>query len=324
VDLASPGAMFNAGALILGIVWLQVSDLPSSARFLLRVAVASAAVSFVFVALVLFAPRTLPSMVLVLMPSRLMNFNAMVFAALAIGLLAARPKLWTYAVLAGVLAGILFEYTLPSLGIASMVLFYEGLALWKMPPTPGLHAPGLQEPGLQNKTRPTYVGGALRAVALAVCLVAAYHTMRMSRPQAEMFRDRTNDPFFAAVASEREGLLATAGSYHLVQLYTRRPVLIDGGGLDGLVYAPEGAPMAERILRDVYGLDYFNPPPGARSQGLIPHDLTRAAWESYSGDKWRAIRRTYQVTQVLTPGDWTLNLPVVAQDHRFRLYRTPE
>ena len=129
-----------------------------------------------------------------------------------------------------------------------------------------------------------------RVVQLVVVLIGrAYHTMQMSRPQAEMFRDRTNDPFFKVVAAEREGLLATAGSYHLVQLYTRRPVLIDGGGLDGLVYAPEGAPMAERILRDVYGLDYFNPPPGARSQGLIPHDLTRAAWESYSPDKWRDI-----------------------------------
>ena len=62
-----------------------------------------------FVALVLLAPQSLPTTVLVLMPSRLMNFNAMMFAALIIGLLAARPRLWSYAVLAGVLVGMLLR-----------------------------------------------------------------------------------------------------------------------------------------------------------------------------------------------------------------------
>lgn len=119
-------------------------------------------------------------------------------------------------------------------------------------------------------------------------------------------------------------MLATGGDLHLVQLRTRRPVVIDGGGLDGLPYAVAGAPEMVRILRDIYGIDFFHPPPEAHGIGMIPSSFNRRIWEAYSTDRWKEIRREYNVTQVMTYNDWTLRLPIVAQNARALLYEIPE
>jgi len=160
-------------------------------------------------------------------------------------------------------------------------------------------------------------------LGVAVLLLAAGLTWRVSAPRETIFRDRTNDPFFATIAADRRGLVVTAGSFQLVQLYTRRPVLLDGGALDTMVYAPEGGPAAARILRDVYGIDFFNPPAELRSGSIVPHELCRAVWARYSREKWREIRRTYNVTQVVTRADYTLDLPMAAENQWFRVYRIP-
>jgi hypothetical protein len=164
---------------------------------------------------------------------------------------------------------------------------------------------------------------AVRAVALAVLALSAAATLAAPYP-ARVFLDRTNDPFFAQVAAEQRGLLITSGTYHLVQLYTRRPVLLDAGGLDSLPYAPESGPAMERVLRDVYQIDLFHPPPDVRGAGAIPHGYNRPVWESFSREKWLSIRRSYDVTQVLTRSDYHLNLPIAVENSSFRLYRIPD
>jgi hypothetical protein len=101
-------------------------------------------------------------------------------------------------------------------------------------------------------------------------------------------------------------------------------VLLDGGGLDSLPYAPESAPAMDRVLRDVYQIDLFHPPIQAKGTGMIPHSVNKAAWERYSRDKWREIGHAYNVTQVLSFSDYELDLPIAAQTSTLRLYRIPE
>jgi hypothetical protein len=143
------------------------------------------------------------------------------------------------------------------------------------------------------------------------------------RPADAVFLDRTNNQALAKVAKGR-GMLVTGGDIKLIQLRTRRPVLVDGGGLDGLPYALESGPALERILRDVYAIDLFNPPEEARGRGTIPNEVNRSVWERFSRDQWLLIRRTYDVTQVMTPPGWALALPVVAHDPGFVVYDVPD
>ena len=128
---------------------------------------------------------------------------------------------------------------------------------------------------------------------------------------------------YAAISAERKGVLATAGTFHLVQLYTRRPVLLDGGALDTLTYAPASGPAMERILHDVYDIDFFNPPRELRGSAWIPHEFNRPVWEGYTRQKWEEIGRTFDVTQVLTRANYVLDLPIVVEQSGLKLYWIP-
>lgn len=159
-------------------------------------------------------------------------------------------------------------------------------------------------------------------LALGLGAVEAADAVRARR---DRFTDWRSDPVLAAVASGgTAGLVATAGDLHLVQLRTRRPLLLDGSTLDVLPYSLEAAPTVARILRDVYGIDFFSPPPEARFGGRIPPAASRAAWEAHTAARWRELRHIYRITQVIAWSDWRIDLPLVAESRGLRLYRVPE
>jgi hypothetical protein len=56
----------------------------------------------------------------------------------------------------------------------------------------------------------------------------------------------------------------------------------------------------------------------------IPPVANQRNWEQYSRRRWTEIRRTYNVTQVLTPPDWRLDLPITVQTLDLRLYQIPK
>jgi hypothetical protein len=174
-------------------------------------------------------------------------------------------------------------------------------------------------------SRAAAVLGLAHAALIVSVAVVTLPALRTKTPVALQYRDRAHDPIFATAARER-GILLTGNGLRLIQLRSRRPVLVDGGGLDGLAYSLDAGPELNRILRDVYGLDLLNPPADGegRGSGTIPPNANRAVWERYSIDRWREIRRDYDVTQVLTSGDWQLQLPVRAATPEMRLYQIPQ
>jgi hypothetical protein len=338
VDIGNTGVLLNFSALALASVWLiaLAQDLPRSSIFLLRVTVAAALTSIALIFVSWIPPDQLPTPVLVLMPGRVLNYNALTFVALVIGLLGHyRRMFWSQALLAFVAIGLLFgDYSMVwewlqqrggvyqspvrSLWVvaAASVALVAG-AGWTKWRTLDRPAESALSAGRGNAI-PTVTMRALAFAALAASAVVAL-TFSRPAPASSIFRDRTNDVFLAQVGAGH-GLLLTAGDLHLIQLRTRRPVLLDGGGLDGLLYSLEAGPEMERILREVYGIDLLNPPEEARGAGRIPPMANRRVWESYSAEKWRDIGRVFHVTQVLTYPDWTLNLPVAAHSRRLLLY----
>lgn len=330
VALDHMGVRLNAGALVLASIGLAVS--PS--KFLLRFIAVSAAIGIGFVFVSWIPPDRLPAPLLILMPARVLNVSAMLFTALVIGLIGGlRGPAWTrwatVVVAAALLAGrrsMLWEFLhqrgldiphprLDPMGaLAGAALFFIAAAFvqrWR-----GGEAAAAAE------GRPTFAAGAVHAVlAIAVAWIAA-GPVRALDEHNTILRDRTNDLLFGSVA-RGTGLLLTGGDLHLIQLRTRRPVLLDGGGLDGLAYALAAAPAMDRILEDVYGIDLFDPPEEARHRGSVPPEFNRRVWQGYSADRWRAIKAEYNVTQVLVPSDWALELPVAAQSRRYLLYEIP-
>jgi len=340
IEFADTGATFNRTVGPIAILWLIgfARDLPRPALFLLRVAAIAGMVSVGVVFLTRLPPDSMPMTLSILMPGRLLNLDIVLIGPLLIGLITAyRHRRSAQVLLVATLAGLLLtSKSLIWRWVAERggqpwnvrvdpVLLFEAaalailcIALWQATREP---IDGVAEPVPSTSAAHWWYP----AATLAVLLVALASGWRIAGPRS-IYRDRTNDPFYQAVAADRRGLTVTAGSFQLVQLYTRRPVLIDSGALDTMVYAPESGPALAQIVTEVYGINFFDPPHEMRSSSFIPHDANRFTWSPsrFTAQRWRELRRTYNVSQIVTRSDYELDLPMVAEGDGLRLYRIPD
>ena len=141
--------------------------------------------------------------------------------------------------------------------------------------------------------------------------------------ELDKIRDHRTDPLLREIA-RRPGLLLTAGNLHLIQAATRRPILLDGGALDALIYVPQAATVSESILRGVYDITLTGPAMvDGESHGALPEWLGNETWPTRTVADWQAIREAFGVTDVLTARDWSLTLPLITRDDRLALWHIP-
>ena len=333
VELGAATVRVNAAALVVALFFLfrQPEQLSAPARLLMRFVAATAGLSVALTFVSWIPPERLPPAILIAMPGRMLNLNMLVAGPLLIGLFAAWRRTSLPAT-GGVLLLILCAALL--IGNRSGLWTFEaGHRALAAAISPGLRPNAtnvvliamLLAIAVAWLSRQSSRGGVARVTYVATLLLmatAVILTWNLQRPRGFEMTDRTNEVLFRML-SEGRGLLLTGGDLHLVQLRSRRPILLDGGGLDALPYAVESAPEMDRILREVYGVDLLNPPDEARFRGSIPPEFTRAVWQSYSREQWEALASRFGVRQVLTPGDWELKLPVAVRNRTLTVYDIP-
>ena len=259
-----------------------------------------------------------------LMPWRFLNLANLAFMPLVIGLLAA-PIIgndgFRRLVLLLLVGVVLIATRFP---IMSPLTFYAGSGLALLA---GLVLP-LPNPSARWRrvsmlaTGNALVGALTLVLALLVLIPALASIGRGEYRAVDRFADRSTSDFYRVVAG-RPGMLLLAADLHLLQLYTRRPVLVDGGALDFFSYVPETGPQLNRILKRVYGLDIFVPPPPVQKNAGVITALHRFRWQRQTGAEWGTLAREFGVTDVITPDDWVLDLPLVAQGEGLNLYALP-
>ncbi len=330
--------IWAAGLALACLLFLR-GDLPRGAGFLFRASVAAAALGGLGVVLSWQPLAQIPRALLVAMPTRLLNLNVLASVSVLVGLLGAYRR-WTAArlVLTGLLLALVAGPASPVwglLGITDMSPYvFDPARAMTVATVAALAIALVQAEGSLRDRVPRASARPRRILAQAASgtlLLAqavggvffALATLDTAKTRVGALADWRNDPFFKAV-HEQQGLLATAGNHLIVQLRTRRPILLDAGSLDGVAYTLEASKMVTDILQRVYGLDVFNPPP-FEPTGEVPIDVTRPIWESRSTADWQAIGRDYGVTGALAYASWRLSLPEVARDDRrdMILYRIP-
>jgi hypothetical protein len=116
-------------------------------------------------------------------------------------------------------------------------------------------------------------------------------------------------------ARGRPGLLLVARDLWEVgrpQTCTRRPLLIDPAQLNMLTKVPGSGPRMADILLRVFEID------------LLQQGKQRVrGWINFDLEHWRQIRREFGVTDVLAHSFENLQLPVVFENDRLRLYAIP-
>lgn len=309
------GERLVAAACLAGFYLLLLRDaqsgLTAGARFMCRCILLGALLGSAWWMVGFIQPVDTLRLTRSLMPSRLINLPIMTGMAIVVGLLARERARWAAATLFALAAVVcdsgVTQFTLAALGAA--------IGVWTVARWRGVSSP-------------FWSGSAVRAwhtaAILLMCVPAPILIARSIAERADgpPLTDRTNNAFLGAIAA-RPGMLLTAANLHLLQAVTRRPVLVDGGGIDALGYVPQMGPRLEIILRDVYGISLIAPG-FSEPQGELPPDTGRALWAQRTPSEWAAIANTYHVTDVLTPDDWDLHLPLITHGEGLRLYTIPQ
>ena len=333
---------------VTSLLWLSLftRDIPRNSRFLL------AAITSVFLLATVFSvvnwiPDRLPQVLQMFLPSRLFNVNLLLSLALSLGLLGRfKRSLWIQTgllVLVTVLVAVSTRYPVDIDGtrLQDRLRVIGALAALLILVAP--HAVRYSEALFGKWTarllpagRPDGAGPLLRAVnAATLCVLGA--TAVMSVVHAEIqpspiflpsdlakVADRTNSTVLADAASEK-GILLTCSDMWLIQLLTRRPVLLEGGALDYLPWTPQAGPGMEQILQYVYGVDLLNPPADIAhlQPGRLLTTTGKSLWESRGPQEWSALGKQFGFTNLLCYPDWRLQLPEVAHDDQYALYAVP-
>jgi hypothetical protein len=249
------------------------------------------------------------------MPTRLLNFVTLAWVPIVIGFsdrfrayAAGQASLIAIAVLAVV---------------APLFPWLQGYAYGAFCVLPLVLAGQLARGRAPDGAAPARIGAAL-AVAFGMAGLAAILPAVASAPaRFATLRDRSNDAALAA-ASRTEGLLVLGPGLNRIQLRTRRPVLLDPESLDMLPYAADGGVEMGRILSEVYGIDFFDPPGNALHLAVVPTQPVRHDWQLRSTASWTEIGARFGASHVLVKPKWVLQLPEVARSDLYALYRIPD
>ncbi|MCI0413293.1 hypothetical protein L0222_10905 [bacterium] len=311
IALSNPGLLLNFVTFGVTLIWIQKHpDQRGSARHFPLLALAVAAVLGGFFAFVSrIPPEKLPAFLIIMMPARILELNVLAISALLIGLSAQMKKSLLGAGLLAAVAAV--GWILSGLPLHVLLAFAFGVCILPF----------------VSFERTTRAATAIRTIALLILLIMTINLI--SKP--DLFRQEPEEwNNFALVddqvlmqASRGNDLLLTASDLHLIQLRTRRPVVLDGGQLDILPYTYESGPEMTRILKEVYGVSFSDPPPEAKRTARIRVNAHRTLWEKRDRKNWQQLAAKFGPTQVLTYPDWKLALPVVAQNHNFLLYQIP-
>ena len=331
----SAGVWFNLAAMATGaIFWLRAEGPP---RMFLAFIVWCGALALIAAAAGTLPYAVLPRPFLLAIPGRFLNVDVVLLAPMLAGTaawLAGASRAWHATPLALLVAlalsnrSPLIERLQPWLGgwqglpqapllAVASAISVVAIAIILLRRSPA----GAVLPSVAN--RPT---AWIVAPAAAVCVAGVLSLTDPVRPFANVsdrITLRSDDQPLFDLASRGRGTLLTASNLWLVQLRTRRPVLLEGGTLDTLPYAVEAGPFVSRVLQDVYGVSFFDPPDAGRHLGQLARSFGRERWEQFTLDDWRAISEKYGVTDVIVYRDWTLALPQQTQSRTLALYRIP-
>jgi hypothetical protein len=160
------------------------------------------------------------------------------------------------------------------------------------------------------------------SIAAMVALIVSAHTQVVIAHTA--MHDYRSDPVLAR-AARGEGVLLSGSTVRSMQMFTRRPVLLEGAALNQLPYVPESGPAMNVILRAVYGDDLLEPRPSywRRERGGLMHISAKQLWEQRSPKEWQELARRFNFTQIITHSNWGLQLPVLSFSRRYTLYGVP-
>ena len=248
------------------------------------------------------------------MPTRMLNFVALAWVPVVIGF---SDRFRSYA------AGQASLLAIALLAVVAPLFPWQGFAYGSLCVLPLVLAGQLARGRAPDGAALARIDAAIAVAFGIVSLTVVTPAISSAPARFAALRDRGNDAALAA-ASRTDGLLVLGPGLNRIQLRTRRPVLLDPEALDMLPYAADGGVEMVRILSEVYGIDFFDPPGHALHLAVVPTQPVRHDWQLRSPASWTEIGARFGASHVLVKSKWVLELPEVARSDSYALYRIPD
>ena len=100
--------------------------------------------------------------------------------------------------------------------------------------------------------------------------------------------------------------------------YGRKPHILNTSFIDSVAYFPYIATETRLILENIYGISFEEPP--TKFLGAIIDTCFRDIFEKRSIDDWKKISKKYNISGVIVPSDWNLQIEDKIISQKFIAY----
>ena len=117
------------------------------------------------------------------------------------------------------------------------------------------------------------------------------------------------------------GYILTTYSTSIVSMRkSLKPILLDVTSFDFVPYYPNTAKNLSRIIENVYGISFDNPPSNIADRPFLLDEDVKTNFENYSEEKWKELSRDYNLFGIVVPVNWNINLPHSSKNEKFAFY----
>ena len=117
------------------------------------------------------------------------------------------------------------------------------------------------------------------------------------------------------------GYILTTYSTSIVSMRkSLKPILLDVTSFDFVPYYPNTAKNLSRIIENVYGISFDNPPSNIADRPFLLDEDVKTNFENYSEEKWKELSRDYNLFGIVVPVNWHINLPRSSKNEKFAFY----
>jgi len=108
---------------------------------------------------------------------------------------------------------------------------------------------------------------------------------------------------------ESNNYILTTYSTSLVSMRkSLKPILLDVTSFDFVPYYPNTAKNLSKIIENVYGIPFDNPPSNLANQPFLLDEDIKLNFENYSEKKWKKLSKDFNFFGIVVPVNWNINL----------------
>ena len=122
-------------------------------------------------------------------------------------------------------------------------------------------------------------------------------------------------------STEFDGYIVTSYSTSAISMRKAlKPIILDVTILDFVPYFPNTAKRMSVIIEKIYGISFSNPPLEIRNRAFLSDEAIKLSFEKYSREKWQRLSKNFNLSAIIVPVSWDIDLIPYAKSKRFAFY----